>query len=598
MNDFPKVFPWLVVGVAVLFLLFLLMPPGTSAAKMDMQQFGSLPCIERGRLKPLDTVARVSLMIISNKQTYKDENGEMQPAIKWLLDTMAQREKSFNLKVIRIENDQVLAQLGLERRPGSYRYAINEFRDKIERVFDDADTARELKSNERDLYQQKILELAERVKLYFSLANLRSPLLVPPADKQGDWQSLPVAYAEMKQTGDDNPYVRDMATVLDAYSGGDAHKFNDTLREYHKRMASQFPGESKRTDFELFFNHFEPFMQCMILYGVVLLLAVLSWFGWTEPLGRAAFSLAVMTLVVHTAALIARMYLMDRWFVFVTNLYSTAIFIGWASVILGLVLEYLYRNGMGTVVAALLGLLTMFIAHHLGSSGDTLEMLQAVLDTNFWLATHVTCMNLGYAATFVVGVLGSIYIVRGVLTPSLDKTTAKTLTTMLYAILCFATLVSFTGTVLGGIWADQSWGRFWGWDPKENGAVLIVIWNALILHARWGGMVQARGMALLSVVGSMITGWSWFGTNQLQVGLHTYGFSNTLAVGLVISWGYFLVILVMGLLPMRWWVSYQRLQMPAPIAREETPKPSAQLPGKRRGKRAKRGDAGYFPGPA
>ncbi len=112
------------------------------------------------------------------------------------------------------------------------------------------------------------------------------------------------------------------------------------------------------------------------------------------------------------------------------------------------------------------------------------------------------------------------------------------LKTALYGIVCFATLLSFTGTVLGGIWADQSWGRFWGWDPKENGAMLIVIWNALILHARWGGMVQARGMAMLAVIGNMVTGWSWFGTNQLQVGLHSYGFSNTLAFGLVIGWGF------------------------------------------------------------
>ena len=91
---------------------------------------------------------------------------------------------------------------------------------------------------------------------------------------------------------------------------------------------------------------------------------------------------------------------------------------------------------------------------------------------------------------------------------------------MIYGVVCFATLFSFVGTVLGGIWADQSWGRFWGWDPKENGALLIVIWNALILHARWGGMVKQRGMAVLAVVGNIVTAWSWFGTNMLGVGLH------------------------------------------------------------------------------
>ena len=169
----------------------------------------------------------------------------------------------------------------------------------------------------------------------------------------------------------------------------------------------------------------------------------------------------------------------------------------------------------------------------------------------------------------------------------------------IYGVVCFATLLSFTGTVLGGIWADQSWGRFWGWDPKENGALLIVIWNALILHARWGGMVKQRGMAVLAVVGNMVTGWSWFGTNQLGVGLHAYGFNNTLATGLVIFWASQMAAIALGLLPLHRWASYEALTaVPRPI--EPEPPPSAAKPtGKRRGKRsAKCNEAGYFPGPA
>jgi ABC-type transport system involved in cytochrome c biogenesis permease subunit len=98
---------------------------------------------------------------------------------------------------------------------------------------------------------------------------------------------------------------------------------------------------------------------------------------------------------------------------------------------------------------------------------------------------------------------------------------------MIYGVVCFALLFSFTGTILGGIWADQSWGRFWGWDPKENGAVLIVLWNALILHARWGGLIRARGLAVLAVLGNVVTAFSWFGTNLLGIGLHSYGFTQT-----------------------------------------------------------------------
>jgi hypothetical protein len=133
-------------------------------------------------------------------------------------------------------------------------------------------------------------------------------------------------------------------------------------------------------------------------------------------------------------------------------------------------------------------------------------------------------------------------------------------------------LFSFVGTVLGGIWADQSWGRFWGWDPKENGALLIVLWNALILHARWGGMVKQRGMAVLAVVGNIITSWSWFGVNMLGVGLHSYGFmagAREVLLGFVASQ---LVIVGIGLVPLRMWASFAGAYSPK-LVPLDTPRP-------------------------
>jgi ABC-type transport system involved in cytochrome c biogenesis permease subunit len=262
----------------------------------------------------------------------------------------------------------------------------------------------------------------------------------------------------------------------------------------------------------------------------------------------------VLTLVVHTFALAARMYLQGR--PPVTNLYSSAVFIGWGCVNLGVFLERIYRNGFGNVVGAVMGAATLVIAQHLSLSGDTMEMMQAVLDTNFWLATHVTCVTLGYTATFVAGLLGIAFVVAGVLTSAINREGLKSFGQMIYGVLCFATLLSFTGTVLGGIWADQSWGRFWGWDPKENGALLIVIWNALILHARWGGLVKTRGMAVLTIFGNMVTMWSWFGTNQLGIGLHAYGFNNTLVLVCRYFWLGQLPLIAVGMMPLRFWRSF------------------------------------------
>jgi ABC-type transport system involved in cytochrome c biogenesis permease subunit len=286
----------------------------------------------------------------------------------------------------------------------------------------------------------------------------------------------------------------------------------------------------------------------------------------TEWLRRSAFNLVALAWVVHTIGLICRMVLEGR--PPVTNLYSSAIFIGWGAVLLGLLLERIYPIGIGLLAATITGFSTQIIAHNLALGGDTMEMMRAVLDTNFWLATHVVVITLGYAATFVAGLLAVAYIVLGVFTPMLSRSVgateaSKAVGKMVYGIICFATLFSFAGTVLGGIWADQSWGRFWGWDPKENGALIIVIWNAMILHARWGGMIKERGLMNMAVFGNVITAFSWFGVNMLGVGLHSYGFMDSAFKWLMLFDASQIAIILLGLLPLSLWKSFRPRLAPA-----------------------------------
>jgi ABC-type transport system involved in cytochrome c biogenesis permease subunit len=186
-------------------------------------------------------------------------------------------------------------------------------------------------------------------------------------------------------------------------------------------------------------------------------------------------------------------------------------------------------------MGALIGFGSLVIAHSLSldsslnPTGDTMEMMRAVLDSNFWLATHVVIITIGYSTTFLAGFLGIAYVFFHIGCFVFNKPESKmkkTLDSMIYGITCFSLLFSLVGTILGGIWADQSWGRFWGWDAKENGALLIVIWNALLLHARFSGIAKTRGLACIAIFGNVVTAWSWFGTNMLGVGLHSYGFMD------------------------------------------------------------------------
>ncbi len=584
-DGFARYFPGLVLATATAVALAAALPPRDPDGKARLAELATIPVQAEGRIKPLDTVARTVLMSISGQSTFRNEKKEERPAIEWLVDVMTSQFNDNRRKtlpqeyaVFRIENDQLLTLLELPRREG-LRYAPQEFAKKVTKVIEEAEKADAVPEKDRNPYQVHVIELAQKVQTYLTVARLMSPRMVPPEDPRpnADWLTLPEAAAELKE-GKEDPAAVALLATLEAYSQDDAAKFNKSLAKYQELVSAKVPDQAEKADFEAFFNHFAPFYVCMPLYVGAFLLAVVSWLGWSRPLNRASFWLVVLALGVHTFGLAARMYLQGR--PPVTNLYSSAIYIGWMGVLLGLALEVIFGIGLGNSLAGAMGFMGVLIAHNL-AGGDTLEMMRAVLDTNFWLATHVVCVSTGYAATLLAGFLGMFYILAGVFTRTDERgwgsglasaavTVAgsligvvavvvsrrkafKAVALMLYGILCFATLFSFVGTVLGGIWADQSWGRFWGWDPKENGALLIVVMNALILHARWSGLVKDRGMAVLAVCGNLVVGWSWFGTNQLGVGLHSYGFNSGLSVTLVSFWASQALVIALGLLPTRYW---------------------------------------------
>jgi ABC-type transport system involved in cytochrome c biogenesis permease subunit len=422
------------------------------------------------------------------------------------------------------------------------------------------------------------------------------PLVVPPSTRQdsergtdpqslaasllgdsGDaWQAFAAAWPRQLLLqllgGEPQPAFQAFNGILLAYIDQNAAEFNDRVASYQRMLTSDAPKELRAKpsainsfveqrfgsfyQFESYFNHVAPFLNCSFVYLMAFVLQCVSWLKWRETLNRAAFWLLVLTFAVHTVALVARIYISGR--PPVTNLYSSAVFIGWGVVLLALVMELFFRNGLASLVAAASGFLTLLIAYKLAGDGDTFEVLQAVLDTQFWLATHVVCITLGYATTFLAGLLGMLYIGRGVFTPSLDRRTGSDLTRMIYGTLCFAIFFSFVGTVLGGLWADDSWGRFWGWDPKENGALIIVLWNALILHARWDKMIAQRGLAVLAVAGNIVTAWSWFGVNELGVGLHSYGFTEGRLLTLALAILAHLVVIAIGWLPTPLWWSHRQ----------------------------------------
>lgn len=431
---------------------------------------------------------------------------------------------------------------------------------------------------------------------FMAMEGMETPLVIPPSGKDrvaGEWHRMGAALlapgfpgellnhltgrnplpekqaSELMQslgTVQINPAVAHYARMVDAYRANRFAEFRQAVAAYTDSLRADHSPELKKARTEQKFNYWAPFYKTMLLYVTAFVLVGIFWVTLSESTRQVAWWLILVGLVVHSLGLITRMVIEGR--PPVTNLYSSAVFIGWGSVVLGLILEKFWRNAIGLAVGSILGFVTLIIAHGLhglSKDADTLPMMQAVLDTNLWLSTHVVIVTLGYASTYVAGFLAILYVVLGVTSKILTPEMARSLSRATYGILCFATLFSFVGTVLGGIWADQSWGRFWGWDPKENGALIIVLWNALILHARWGGLVRERGVMVLALVGNIMTSWSWFGTNMLGIGLHSYGAMDAAFFWLLTFMTSQVLLIIVGLTPQRFWRSW-RGRIAAPLA--------------------------------
>jgi ABC-type transport system involved in cytochrome c biogenesis permease subunit len=606
-----KLIPWILGLVLILWAISKMLPP-RDAPGLDLNGFAKLPVLVGGRVMPMDTLARLALSGMNHHGSYTTAGKREELPSEGLLEIVMMPEHADTAKLFEVSNQEILDLFGSQDAKGQFvSYSFEDLKPYFGEIERQAALAGQADSETRNPFQRGILKLRDSLRLYLQLKNTlqaedspdfgkeveafgmvikpgmqavrdrdagkpfdnqdferillftkryqnlsqaRYAFAIPnpqsPTENDG-WQHVSQALLGAISHGEVPYPVLAYSRMISAYRGGDVVGFNDAIGEYNDYLSKSIPEKLGRPKIEFLFNHAQPFLQAMALYVIALLFALFSWLLWPKTLGKTAMILLLGAFLIHTVGLVVRMYLQGR--PPVTNLYSSAIFVGWASVMLCILMERFYRNGIGSVCGGIIGLVTLLIAHNLQLDGDSLEMLRAVLDTNGWLATHVVGEALGYSAMFLAGLIGIIYILRGLFTTSFDEATSKSLGRMMYGVVCFATLCSLVATILGGIWADQSWGRFWGWDPKENGALLIVLWNGIILHARWGGYARERGTALMTVFGNVVTSLSWFGVNMLGVGLHSYGFMDQAFGPLLAFIGSQLLIIGLGCIPLKYW---------------------------------------------
>jgi cytochrome c-type biogenesis protein CcsB len=365
-----------------------------------------------------------------------------------------------------------------------------------------------------------------------------------------------------------------------AYDNADVKVFKESVKTLNELSFTYIKSLNKsqpKLSLELLYNRVNPLANAQLFYLLSLLVLVfrsMVFYG-RKPSGKSLSFLNIISksydpgklasvffligFALHAAAITLRIFILER--APVSNLYETFVFVAFVTALLGLILKFITKEKeISTFLGSLSAFALLLIASKFVTDGDSMKVLIAVLDSNFWLSTHVIAEMIGYAGVSLAGLIGHVYLIKYLIRQrrlSLNETISadepyhdfiisvqshqsfiseidlKFLNKIILGMIGFGLCFTFLGTMLGGIWADQSWGRFWGWDPKENGALLIILWTAITLHARLAGYIKDFGVAIFAIIGTMVVMLSWFGVNLLGVGLHSYGFTEGLMINLL-----------------------------------------------------------------
>lgn len=587
---------------AALVLLLMLLPLQAMAddGKLDLSDFAQLPIAGSGRIQPLETFARNQLMALK---------GSDDGALSWLAATIFDPASAPDQRCFKVDNKHVQAMLGLELRADK-TYTLAELAPGLGKTAETAEELAKRDTNSLSADETALLTLHTHVLAYSQMIQslsllLPMPVAVPqelrghasgnsyldavrvepealekvrhfidhatPAnltEKQQELAAFVMAMQKLREGGNSNQMLRVIPTswsadwmspwavllsgqsspqtgallkswqqLADAYRNGDEDDFSDISAHLLTQTLAQQPEANleNRLGAELLYYQLHPYLvaAAFMLAAIVLCRRKAGW--WALLAGS----------VVLTAAIATRIYILQR--PPVGTLYESALFVALIMAVVTLIatrrsLAAPFIAAGGATAAALIT-----AAPLLASNGETLGVLSAVLNTNLWLTVHVLCITSGYGACLATALLAHALLVK-------DN---EKLQPLMHRLSLAALLLTATGTLLGGVWADQSWGRFWGWDPKENGALIIVLWLLWLLHGRMGNLLSktafTAGMAALAVVVAQ----AWFGVNLLSVGLHSYGFITGIATALFAFTAIDLSVIA-GL-----WLRQRRLHAPA-----------------------------------
>lgn len=521
--------------IAIPFLILFLLPQlawgQTPQPKkgFNLEDLQSIAILDKGRQKPLDTFSRESVRFITGKENFMgfDPN-------ELLLSWLTQSQTWESVPLIKIEHRPLVDHLHLKTVGG--RISPKDLRGNQEfQLFLQTVSSKQQEGQKLNELEQEGGRLGQKLQQFYQIAQGTNLNLFPR--NEGGWESLAALAQRFPQVSlqeasptPDAKVAAGVQGMLSSYYQNNPELFheitfllNQVLRN-HGEEIQNYPSQATLQR-EIQLNHLKPFRLAWIGYGIAAFILALSlglkgrlWY-WS------GLGLLILSFGVQLYGFILRASIAGR--PPVTNMYETVLWVPFGAVLFGIILEVIYRKKIFALACATVATLCLIVADTAPSILDpAINPLVPVLRSNYWLTIHVLTITLSYGAfTLALGVAnlnGGFYI----FSPG-RKETIKSLNLFIYRALQIGVVLLAAGTILGGVWANQSWGRFWGWDPKEVWALIALLGYLAILHGRYIGWIKGVGLTVCSIIAYLLVMMAWYGVNFiLGVGLHSYGFSS------------------------------------------------------------------------
>jgi len=499
--------------------------------KEHAAKFGKLLVQDKdGRVKPLNTLASEVLRKMARKNKFKG----LDP-MQVFLGMMVYPEKWQTVPIIKISHPELKNFLGIKGKYASFNRFVNIHSSGGYRIMELIKRAYAKNPAMQNKFDKEVMKADERVNIFYMVYSGAFLIVFPvPGERNHKW--IASAKADEYCKGDEALFVKGILpmyydAVRNAVETGNwssADEYLGYIIKFQQKYGKEIIPPASKINLEIFYNEFNIFKRLSVYYGLIgFILLILHFINILKPkinlktVIRIASILIIFLFVIHTAGLTIRWYISGHapW----SDGYESLIYIGWATILSGLI--FMKRSQVTLSATALLTSLILSVA---GMSWMDPEITNLVpVLKSYWLIIHVAVITASYGFLALGALLGFFNLIL------MNLRTNKNFEQLNLNIIGLSYIIEMTliiglflltiGTFLGGVWANESWGRYWGWDPKETWALVTILVYVFVIHIRFmPGFKGNFALSLAALISYSSVLMTYFGVNYYLSGLHSY----------------------------------------------------------------------------